>query len=82
MAAGLPVVASDIPGYAAVLPSECGRLVPPGDAGALSGALGELLEDDALRARLGGAGRREAQHYSWDTVVDDVLAVYERVLTR
>jgi phosphatidylinositol alpha-mannosyltransferase len=80
MASGLPVVASDIPGYRAVLPPECGRLVPPGDAGALAGALGELLADDALRARLGGAGRREAARYDWDAVVRDVIAVYERVL--
>jgi phosphatidylinositol alpha-mannosyltransferase len=80
MASGLPVVASDIPGYRAVLPPECGRLVPPGDAGALAGALGELLADDALRARLGGAGRREAARYDWDAVVPDVIAVYERVL--
>jgi phosphatidylinositol alpha-mannosyltransferase len=80
MAAGLPVVASDIPGYNAVLPPEAGRLVPPGDAGALAAALGQLLENDGLRARLGGAGRREAQRYDWDAVVGDVVAVYERVL--
>jgi phosphatidylinositol alpha-mannosyltransferase len=80
MAAGLPVVASDIPGYRAVLPPECGTLVPPGDAGALAAALGRLLGDDALRARLGGAGRREAQRYDWDAVVGEVVAVYERVL--
>jgi len=82
MAAGLPVVASDIPGYAAVLPPTCGRLVPPGDAGALAGALRELLDDEALRARLGGAGRKEARRYDWSAVVDDVLAVYERILRR
>lgn len=82
MAASLPVVASDIPGYSAVLPPECGRLVPPGDAGALAAALRELLDDGSLRARLGGAGRRESQRYDWSTVVQDVLAVYERVLGR
>src|SRR4051794_13282969 len=80
MAAGLPVVASDIPGYKAVLPPEAGRLVPPGDAGALAGALRQLLDDGGLRARLGGAGRREAQRYDWDAVVGEVVAVYERVL--
>jgi phosphatidylinositol alpha-mannosyltransferase len=80
MAAGLPVVASDIPGYQAVLPPEAGKLVPPGDAGALATALGQLLDNDGLRARLGGAGRREAQRYDWNAVVGDVVAVYERVL--
>jgi phosphatidylinositol alpha-mannosyltransferase len=80
MAAGLPVVASDIPGYREVLPPDAGRLVPPGDAGALATALGQLLDDEALRARLGGAGRREVKRYDWDAVVGDVVAVYERVL--
>jgi phosphatidylinositol alpha-mannosyltransferase len=80
MAAGLPVVASDIPGYAAVLPPDAGRLVPPGDAGALASTLRQLLDDEALRARLGGAGRREVKRYDWDAVVGDVVAVYERVL--
>ena len=75
MAAGLPVVASDLPGYASVLPPAAGRLVPPGDAGALSSALGDL------RARLGGAGRREAARYDWDAVVGRVLDVYDRVRT-
>jgi phosphatidylinositol alpha-mannosyltransferase len=80
MAAGLPVVASDIPGYREVLPPDAGRLVPPGDAGALAATLGQLLDDEALRARLGGAGRREVKRYDWDAVVGDVVAVYERVL--
>jgi phosphatidylinositol alpha-mannosyltransferase len=80
MAAGLPVVASDIPGYREVLPPDAGRLVPPGDAGALASVLGQLLDDEALRARLGGAGRREVKRYDWDAVVGDVVAVYERVL--
>jgi phosphatidylinositol alpha-mannosyltransferase len=80
MAAGLPVVASDLPGYSAVLPPDCRRLVPPGDAGALATALRELLDDEALRARLGGAGRRAVRRYDWDVVVDDVISVYERVL--
>jgi phosphatidylinositol alpha-mannosyltransferase len=80
MAAGLPVVASDIPGYREVLPPQAGELVPPGDAGALATTLARLLDDDALRARLGGAGRREVKRYDWDAVVDDVVAVYERVL--
>ena len=80
MAAGLPVVASDIPGYASVLPPEAGRLVPPGDAGALAGTLGELLADESLRARLGGGARREAARYDWEAVVGSVLEVYERAL--
>jgi phosphatidylinositol alpha-mannosyltransferase len=80
MAAGLPVVATQIPGYAAVLPPEAGRLVPPGDDAALAGALGELLADPALRARLGEAGRREAARYDWARVGDEIAAVYAEVI--
>jgi phosphatidylinositol alpha-mannosyltransferase len=78
MAAGLPVVASDLDGYRAVLPSECGRLVPPGDADALASAIAELLGDAELRRHLGEAGRREAQRYDWSRVAERVLGVYER----
>src|SRR5215210_525465 len=80
MAAGLPVVASDIPGYAAVLPTGAGRLVPPGDDTALAGALAELLADRGLRARLGDAGRREAARYDWAPVGDEIAAVYAEVV--
>lgn len=81
MAAGLPVVASDIPGYRAVLPPEAGRLVPPGDARALAAALDGLLADAELRVRLGAAGRETAAAYAWPRVAEQVLAVYRRVLT-
>ena len=80
MAAGLPVVASRIRGYEAVLPESCGRLVAPGDASALSGALAELLGDGGLRNRLGENGRREAARYAWPEVARQVLAVYRRTL--
>ncbi|HYY05835.1 MAG TPA: glycosyltransferase family 4 protein [Candidatus Limnocylindria bacterium] len=79
MAAGLPVVASDIPGYRDVLCAG-GVLVPPGDPAALAAALGRLLADPGERARLGEAGRREAAQYAWPRVAEQVLAVYERVL--
>lgn len=78
MAAGLPVVASAIPGYVDVLPERCGRLVQPGDAAALAGALEELLADEPLRRALGAEGRREAQRFAWPRVAERVLEVYER----
>jgi phosphatidylinositol alpha-mannosyltransferase len=80
MAACVPVVASGIRGYEAVLPESCGRLVPPGDAAALEGALTELLEDDKLRARLGEHGRQEAARYAWPLVARRVLDTYEGAL--
>jgi len=79
MAAGVPVVASDIPGYRDVV-GAAGVLVPPGDPAALAGALDALLGDEAERARLADAGRREAARFAWPHVAERVLAVYERVL--
>jgi glycosyltransferase involved in cell wall biosynthesis len=52
------VVATDVGSVAeAVLPEQTGLLVPPDDPGALAVAIGRLLGDEALRGRLGAAGR-------------------------
>ena len=64
MAAGLPVVATDVGGVAeSVVDGETGLLVPPGDPGALAAALDRLLTDSALRLRLGTAGRERARRH-------------------
>ena len=61
MAAGLPVVATDVGGVAeAVEDGESGLLVPATDAEALARALERLLADGELRRRLGAAGRARA----------------------
>ena len=61
MMTGLPVVATDIRGSREeVVPGETGLLVPVRDSEALAEALGRLVEDAALRRRLGGAGRARA----------------------
>jgi glycosyltransferase involved in cell wall biosynthesis len=59
MAAGLPVVTTPVGGIPeAIVSGKNGRLVQPGDSRALRLALAELLDDHALRARLGAAGRK------------------------
>ena len=79
MAAGLPVVASAIPGYASVLTHEQeGLLVPPEDETALALALVRVLADLKLRRRLGRAGRATAARYDWPRIAEQVLGVYER----
>lgn len=83
MAAGLPVVASDIPGFREVVRDGTeGLLVPPGNPSAIAGALRTVLADDALRERLGEAGRRRAGRYRWETVTAQVEAAYAEALRR
>jgi phosphatidyl-myo-inositol alpha-mannosyltransferase len=81
MAAGLPVVASDTPGYDEVVHDGVdGLLVPPSDPAALAAAAGRVLDDPALAARLAAAGRDRAKDFDWPGVVDRIEALYERAL--
>src|SRR3712207_6342294 len=69
LAAGAPVVASDLDAFATVLEDgEAGVLVRRGDARALARALSDLLADRGRRARLSGTGRRVAAGYDWSVV--------------
>jgi phosphatidylinositol alpha-mannosyltransferase len=78
MAAGRPIVASNIAGYRDVLrDGREGLLVPPKDAEALASALLRLIGDAELRCQLGQAGLERAVDYSWSVVASRVLAVYE-----
>ncbi|HEX5505697.1 MAG TPA: glycosyltransferase family 4 protein [Thermomicrobiales bacterium] len=78
MAAGRPVVASRIPGYAQVIAhGRDGWLVPPQESTALALALVRLLADRALREAIAAAARQTARRYAWSEVARRVLAVYE-----
>jgi phosphatidylinositol alpha-mannosyltransferase len=82
MAAGVPVVASDIPGYRGVLDDGVqGVLVKPRHPQVLAKALIDLLNDPGLRARMGRAGRDKAVIYDWPRVARQVLDFYERIVT-
>jgi glycosyltransferase involved in cell wall biosynthesis/acetyltransferase-like isoleucine patch superfamily enzyme len=62
MAAGRPVVATAVGGSVHLIEDGVhGLLVPPGDPGALAGAVRRLLDDPALAARLGAAARRRVE---------------------
>ena len=77
MASGLPIVASDIVGYRSVMTDgQEGLLAPPGQARPLAGALHHLLDKPWLRWEMGQRGRLKASHYSWDEIIDQILAVY------
>jgi phosphatidylinositol alpha-mannosyltransferase len=80
MAAGLPVVASDIRGYREVVhPGVDGLLVPPADPSALAAALHRVLTDPELAASLARAGRMRAERYSWDVVAPTLGAIYREL---
>ncbi|HET9672889.1 MAG TPA: glycosyltransferase family 4 protein, partial [Actinomycetota bacterium] len=81
MAAGLPVVATDIPGYREVVAHGVeGLLVPPRDPEALAAGLVRVLTEPGLSARLGEAGRERARSYDWSIVVDRLEALYGRAV--
>ena len=86
MAAGTPVVASDIDGYRDAAGGKA-RLVPPGDAAALADALRELLEpaagpraDERERRRVEGADR--AREWSMDRLAQRYEGLYHDVTHR
>lgn len=77
MASGVPVVASDIPGYRGVLEEGIqGRLFPPGDHLALADTLSRLIDDGAEREAMAAAALRRAAVFSWENLVEDVEAAY------
>jgi phosphatidyl-myo-inositol alpha-mannosyltransferase len=84
MAAGTPVVASDLDAFRRVLrDGELGRLVPVGapelQADALAGALIEVLGDDTLRERYAAAASGVVGRYDWSMVASQIMRVYETV---
>lgn len=77
MAAGVPIVASDIEGYRDVVSDgKQGLLVPPRDERALAGAVCRLLQDKTTRGEMGVAGQAWAHHFAWPEVAQRVLHFY------
>jgi glycosyltransferase involved in cell wall biosynthesis len=78
MACGLPAIATDYPGVAAVVDDgETGLLVDQGDPGAVASALGTLAADPEMRKRMGARGREKAlREWSWPELVDRMDAAY------
>ncbi len=80
MAAGVPVLASDIDGFREVLHDGTEGELLPGDApDAWARALVRLARDPARAAAFGAAGRRTAQRYAWPAVAREVLGVYRAI---
>ena len=82
MAAGKPVVATDVGGNPeAVVDGVTGLLVPPGDPGGLATAIIRLLGDPASREAFGKAGRaRAAELFTLDGMIRKYEGLYERLI--
>jgi rhamnosyl/mannosyltransferase len=83
MAAGLPVISSELPtGIAEVnLDRQTGRVVPPGDVESLAAAMAEILADSSLARRWGEAGRhRVRQHFTLEHMIDGIEQWYGALL--
>ena len=81
MAAGLLVVATDIPGYRDVArPDREAVLARPDDAGSLAEAIARVLDDPGLRARLRPAARARAAEHDWSVVAQRMRDVYASAL--
>jgi phosphatidyl-myo-inositol alpha-mannosyltransferase len=81
MATGLPVVASDIPGYDEVVTDGVeGFLVPPRDPAAVADAAAAILDDPELAVRFSAAGRARAATFDWLVVGARLEALYRRAV--
>jgi phosphatidyl-myo-inositol alpha-mannosyltransferase len=77
MAAGAPVVASDLDAFRRVLDGgKAGALFPTGDDPALAACLRELLDDAARRDALAARARAAVAAYDWPLIAKRVLEVY------
>jgi phosphatidylinositol alpha-mannosyltransferase len=78
MAAGAPVLASELTAFRAVLDGgRLGVLVPVGDADALAAEAIALLDDGKRRQAMRAAASLGVRRYDWATVAEEILAVYE-----
>ena len=81
MAAGIPLVASDIPGYREVCRNGLeGLLVRPADPAALAAGVRQLLQRPDYARALGLNGFQRSLTFDWGTVVDQLEGVYSDLL--
>lgn len=81
MAAGLPVVATEVGGVPEIVRHEVnGLLVPARDPEALAAAIARLAQDPGARARMGAKGRERAREFGSDRTAAATRALYEELL--
>ncbi|WP_298403796.1 glycosyltransferase family 4 protein [uncultured Chloroflexus sp.] len=82
LAAGLPIVASDVGTARDYLAPDAGILTPPGDAQALAAATLELLADETARTRLRAAARAASHRLAWPNLAPIAEAAYQQATVR
>lgn len=80
MACGTPVVYADSSSLTELL-ADAGYAVQPASADALASGIQVMLTDDALRTRYGRAGAQHVSRYSWETIIQQMLRLYESCTT-
>ena len=82
MACGLPLIGTTVGGIPEIIEHEqSGMLIEPRNPLQLAERIIDLLNNPALRSRLGHAARRRVEEiFSWDVIADRTLDVYERVI--
>ncbi len=77
MANGIPIVATDFSAVPYVVPkNEAGFLVPRGNVQEVAAALEKLLSHPDLAQKMGERGRKEAEKYNWDKMVNEIEKIY------
>ena len=81
MAAGTPIVATNIEGYSSVITNEKnGLLVSPKNSNEIAKSISRIIEDKKLAKKLISAGKKDVEQYGWTKVADQVLKVYKKQL--
>ena len=81
MAAGTPIVATNIEGYSSVITNEKnGLLVSPKNSHEIAKSISRIIEDKKLTKKLISAGKKNVEQYRWTTITDQVLKVYKKQL--
>jgi glycosyltransferase involved in cell wall biosynthesis len=82
-ACAVPTVGADVPGTRdAIEDGVTGFLVPPKDHRLLAERIGQLLDDEDLRVRMGSAARQKAlREFDVDLITEKQLEVYKTVLS-
>jgi glycosyltransferase involved in cell wall biosynthesis len=83
MASGLPVLTTPRSGTAEIMiGGENGFVVPVGDPAAMARVVGSLIQDPALRQRVGAAARATAEGQSWRVYEQNIAAVFQEIARR